>query len=343
MKNIETFKLNRESIKEMLKALENGSLVIVPGEEIEKGEYHLSAKPDSFNVNELNSEDNWSEELALKEGNTLQYRGTRGKEGYLALWLAPHGQAYDDLQELRKLIVGLHNDPTVKSLHLNLTDAAMKTGYLIEETEAGFCIGQVPVWRSEEDPLWQNRRLLDLLDLSAATEEIFLNNLSLTLAKGEDQGYSISYDKEQNSIVISKQGAEDLGVTLQFNFGAYEEVNYNSPVLAAKGLVPPGASHPELIYDEGNRRVAVVKETLNGSTYLTYVLQHGQETIHDQITLGREAIHNEQLLAVLEHRFTMLNEELPHEANVKTLALLKEIKELQAQRYQERAEEAAVE
>ncbi len=72
MKNIETFKLNRESIKEMLKSVGKwlaGNCTW--GRKFGRREYHLSVKPDSFNVNELDSEDNWSEELTLKEGNAF--------------------------------------------------------------------------------------------------------------------------------------------------------------------------------------------------------------------------------------------------------------------------------
>ena len=170
--------------------------------------------------------------------------------------------------------------------------------------------------------------------------ELFLNNIWLTMFK-DNEGYTVRYNPEEHTFYVIRKF--DKPVELDYNdlpyfeLNCYEEVNYQGPAMTELGLLPPGQTPPEMVYsDDTGRQVAVINEVFDEQKYATYVISHGLGGVHDQVTLGAEAAHNEQLIAILIHRYTQLNSEIPHDANVQTLELLEQVKTLQAARYAER-------
>lgn len=113
-------------------------------------------------------------------------------------------------------------------------------------------------------------------------------------------------------------------------------------------MKPEDDIYPEdVIYHDKDGRKVIVAEANEEGTDFFYVLDAVEFQCPVKFqegyapNVGVNGIYWEQLAAVLKHRFTILNEKMPHEANVKTLELLEEIKKIQAERYAKR-EEAGV-
>ena len=322
----------------------NGKVVYFNGDEMQKGEYHLTLKNEQLKFKSMgNAVEPFEHNLDFQENDErrVHYRALEiDGQKFFSLWMAPWGEAHGALQSLRAALHSI-DQGQVQEVCIEVTDAAILSGYVVTEDENAVQLVQLPTWKTPSDQIVGRTPMLidDLLTLGQ--DEIFLNNLWITFPKLSGK-YGVHWNAEKNTIQVSSQaisGKDEAGMGMSFVLPAMEEVNYNSPAMAKLGLVKDAPELTQVYSDETGRSVQFIKEDLGNAVYHSYVLGHGPSGLADQITLGSEAVHNEQLVAVLKHRYQTLQDAIPHEANVRTLELLDEIIVLQASRYKQREEE----
>ena len=322
----------------------NGKVVYFNGDEMQKGEYHLTLKNEQLKFKSMgNAVEPFEHNLDFQENDErrVHYRALEiDGQKFFSLWMAPWGEAHGALQSLRAALHSI-DQGQVQVVCIEVTDAAILSGYVVTEDENAVQLVQLPTWKTPSDQIVGRTPMLidDLLTLGQ--DEIFLNNLWITFPKLSGK-YGVHWNAEKNTIQVSSQamsGKDDAGMGMRFVLPALEEVNYNSPAMAKLGLVKDAPELTQVYIDETGRNVQFIKEDLGNAVYHSYVFGHGPSGLADQITLGSEAVHNEQLVAVLKHRYQTLQDAIPHEANVRTLELLDEIIVLQASRYKQREEE----
>lgn len=322
----------------------NGDVIYFDGEEMQKGEYHLTLADDRLSFKSLGDQVEPFEYIlrfTVGDERKVHYRAIElNGEKFFSLWMAPWGEAHGVLQSLRAALHSL-DQGHVQQVRVEVTDAAILSGYVVSEDDNAVQLVQIPTWKTPKDQIVGRTSMLIDDVLTKGQEEIFFNNLWLTFPKLSAK-YGVFWDVENNVIILSSQavaGEDSKTVGMTVTLPAMEEVNYNSPAMAKLGLVKEAPELTQVYSDETGRNVQFVKEDLGNAVYHSYVLGHGPSGLADQITLGSEAIHNEQLIAVLKHRYQTLQDAIPHEANVRTLELLDEIIVLQASRYKQREEE----
>jgi len=322
----------------------NGKIVYFNGEEMQKGEYHLTLTDTQLKFKSMSdSVAPFEHGLDFQENDDrrIHYRAIEiDGQKFFSLWMAPWGEAHGVLQSLRAALHSL-DQHAVQQVRIEVTDAAILSGFVVTEDENSVQLVQIPTWKTPKDQIVGRAPMLIDDVLTTGQDEIFFNNLWLTFPKLSGK-YGVTWDVEHNTIVLSSQamaGDNDKSVGMVVTLSAMEEVNYNSPAMAKLGLTKEAPELTPVYNDETGRSVQFLKEDLGNAVYHSYVLGHGPSGLVDQITLGSEAIHNEQLVAVLKHRYQMLQDAIPHEANVRTLELLDEIIVLQASRYKQREEE----
>lgn len=325
----------------------DGDVIYFDGDEMLKGEYHITLDDDRISFKSLNDQvEPFEYTLRFTAGDerTVLYRGVEldGKK-YFALWMAPYGEAHGFLRKFRDALWRIEQNE-LDELRLEVTDAAILSGFVVKDHEEFVQLVQLPTWKTGNDQIvGRTPYVIDDLH-SKGEQELFFNNLWLTFPKLCSK-FDVFWNEAKHELVIRSQRvypADYQYRSLNLALPAMEEVNYNGPAMVKLGLGKPEVRPEEIFMGHGGRGVAYLNESFNGVEYDTYVLSHGEETeLMDQLTLGAKAIWNEQLIAVLKHRYTKLQEELPHEANVRTLELLDEIIAVQAARYQQR-EQAGV-
>ena len=322
----------------------NGKVVYFNGDEMQKGEYHLTLKNEQLKFKSMgDAVEPFEHNLDFQENDErrVHYRALEiDGQKFFSLWMAPWGEAHGALQSLRAALHSI-DQGQVQVVCIEVTDAAILSGYVVTEDENAVQLVQLPTWKTPSDQIVGRTPMLidDLLTLGQ--DEIFLNNLWITFPKLSGK-YGVHWNAEKNTIQVSSQamsGKDEAGMGMSFVLPALEEVNYNSPAMAKLGLVKDAPELTQVYSDETGRSVQFIKEDLGNAVYHSYVFGHGPSGLADQITLGSEAVHNEQLVAVLKHRYQTLQDAIPHEANVRTLELLDEIIVLQASRYKQREEE----
>ena len=322
----------------------NGKVVYFNGDEMQKGEYHLTLKNEQLKFKSMgDAVEPFEHNLDFQENDErrVHYRALEiDGQKFFSLWMAPWGEAHGALQSLRAALHSI-DQGHVQVVCIEVTDAAILSGYVVTEDENAVQLVQLPTWKTPSDQIVGRTPMLidDLLTLGQ--DEIFLNNLWITFPKLSGK-YGVHWNAEKNTIQVSSQamsGKDEAGMGMSFVLPALEEVNYNSPAMTKLGLVKDAPELTQVYIDETGRNVQFIKEDLGNAVYHSYVLGHGPSGLADQITLGSEAVHNEQLVAVLKHRYQTLQDAIPHEANVRTLELLDEIIVLQASRYKQREEE----
>ena len=322
----------------------NGKVVYFNGDEMQKGEYHLTLKNEQLKFKSMgDAVEPFEHNLDFQENDErrVHYRALEiDGQKFFSLWMAPWGEAHGALQSLRAALHSI-DQGQVQVVCIEVTDAAILSGYVVTEDENAVQLVQLPTWKTPSDQIVGRTPMLidDLLTLGQ--DEIFLNNLWITFPKLSGK-YGVHWNAEKNTIQVSSRamsGKDEAGMGMSFVLPALEEVNYNSPAMTKLGLVKDAPELTQVYSDETGRSVQFIKEDLGNAVYHSYVLGHGPSGLADQITLGSEAVHNEQLVAVLKHRYQTLQDAIPHEANVRTLELLDEIIVLQASRYKQREEE----
>ncbi len=322
----------------------NGKIVYFNGDEMQKGEYHLTLADDRLSFKSLGDQvEPFEHILRFTAGDErkVHYRAIEiDGQKFFSLWMAPWGEAHGVLQSLRAALHSL-DQGAVQQLRIEVTDAAILSGFVVSEDDNAVQLVQIPTWKTPKDQIVGRTTMLIDDVLTTGQDEIFFNNLWLTFPKLSGK-YGVFWDAEHNAIVLSSQaiaGVDAKSVGMVVTLSAMEEVNYNSPAMAKLGLVKDAPELTQVYSDETGRSVQFIKEDLGNAVYHSYVFGHGPSGLADQITLGSEAVHNEQLVAVLKHRYQTLQDAIPHEANVRTLELLDEIIVLQASRYKQREEE----
>ncbi len=322
----------------------NGEVVYFNGDEMQKGEYHLTLTNEQLKFKSMgDAVEPFEHNLDFQENDErrVHYRALEiDGQKFFSLWMAPWGEAHGVLQSLRAALHSL-DQGHVQQLHIEVTDAAILSGFVVSEDDNAVQLVQIPTWKTPKDQIVGRTTMLIDDVLTTGQDEIFFNNLWLTFPKLSAK-YGVFWDVENNVIILSSQataGEDSESVGMVVTLPAMEEVNYNSPAMAKLGLVKDAPELTQVYSDETGRSVQFIKEDLGNAVYHSYVLGHGPSGLADQITLGSEAVHNEQLVAVLKHRYQTLQDAIPHEANVRTLELLDEIIVLQASRYKQREEE----
>ena len=324
----------------------NGKVVYFNGDEMQKGEYHLTLKNEQLKFKSMgDAVEPFEHNLDFQENDErrVHYRALEiDGQKFFSLWMAPWGEAHGVLQSLRAALHSL-DQGHVQHLRIEVTDAAILSGFVVSEDDNAVQLVQIPTWKTPKDQIVGRTTMLIDDVLTTGQDEIFFNNLWLTFPKLSAK-YDVFWDAENNAIVLSSQAtagedSKSVGMGMVVTLPAMEEVNYNSPAMAKLGLVKDAPELTQVYSDETGRSVQFIKEDLGNAVYHSYVLGHGPSGLADQITLGSEAVHNEQLVAVLKHRYQTLQDAIPHEANVRTLELLDEIIVLQASRYKQREEE----
>lgn len=322
----------------------NGKVVYFNGEEMQKGEYHLTLTDTQLKFKSMSDAvAPFEHGLDFQENDErrIHYRAIEIEgQKFFSLWMAPWGEAHGVLQSLRAALHSL-DQGAVQQVRIEVTDAAILSGFVVTEDDNAVRLVQIPTWKTPKDQIVGRTTMLIDDVLTTGQDEIFFNNLWLTFPKLSGK-YDVFWDAEHNAIVLSSQaiaGVDAKSVGMVVTLSAMEEVNYNSPAMAKLGLVKDAPELTQVYSDETGRSVQFIKEDLGNAVYHSYVFGHGPSGLADQITLGSEAVHNEQLVAVLKHRYQTLQDAIPHEANVRTLELLDEIIVLQASRYKQREEE----
>lgn len=322
----------------------NGKVVYFNGDEMQKGEYHLTLKNEQLKFKSMgDAVEPFEHNLDFQENDErrVHYRALEiDGQKFFSLWMAPWGEAHGVLQSLRAALHSL-DQGHVQQLRIEVTDAAILSGFVVSEDDNAVQLVQIPTWKTPKDQIVGRTTMLIDDVLTTGQDEIFFNNLWLTFPKLSAK-YDVFWDAENNVIILSSQaiaGEDSKSIGMVVTLPAMEEVNYNSPAMAKLGLVKDVPELTQVYSDETGRSVQFIKEDLGNAVYHSYVLGHGPSGLADQITLGSEAVHNEQLVAVLKHRYQTLQDAIPHEANVRTLELLDEIIVLQASRYKQREEE----
>ena len=322
----------------------NGKVVYFNGEEMQKGEYHLTLTDTQLKFKSMSDAvAPFEHGLDFQENDErrIHYRAIEIEgQKFFSLWMAPWGEAHGVLQSLRAALHSL-DQGAVQQVRIEVTDAAILSGFVVTEDDNAVRLVQIPTWKTPKDQIVGRTTMLIDDVLTTGQDEIFFNNLWLTFPKLSGK-YDVFWDAEHNAIVLSSQaiaGVDAKSVGMVVTLSAMEEVNYNSPAMAKLGLVKDAPELTQVYSDETGRSVQFIKEDLGNAVYHSYVFGHGPSGLADQITLGSEAVHNEQLVAVLKHRYQTLQDAIPHEANVRTLELLDEIIILQASRYKQREEE----
>lgn len=322
----------------------NGKIVYFNGDEMQKGEYHLTLTDVQLKFKSMSDAvAPFEHGLDFQENDDrrIHYRAIEiDGQKFFSLWMAPWGEAHGVLQSLRAALHSL-DQGAVQQVRIEVTDAAILSGFVVTEDHTSVQLVQIPTWKTPKDQIVGRTPMLIDDVLTTGQDEIFFNNLWLTFPKLSGK-YGVFWDAEHNVIVLSSQamaGDDAKSVGMIVTLSAMEEVNYNSPAMAKLGLVKDAPELTQVYSDETGRNVQFLKEDLGNAVYHSYVLGHGPSGLADQITLGSEAVHNEQLIAVLKHRYQTLQDAIPHEANVRTLELLDEIIVLQASRYKQREEE----
>ena len=322
----------------------NGKVVYFNGEEMQKGEYHLTLTDTQLKFKSMSDAvAPFEHGLDFQENDErrIHYRAIEIEgQKFFSLWMAPWGEAHGVLQSLRAALHSL-DQGAVQQVRIEVTDAAILSGFVVTEDDNAVRLVQIPTWKTPKDQIVGRTTMLIDDVLTTGQDEIFFNNLWLTFPKLSGK-YDVFWDAEHNAIVLSSQaiaGVDAKSVGMVVTLSAMEEVNYNSPAMAKLGLVKDAPELTQVYSDETGRSVQFIKEDLGNAVYHSYVFGHGPSGLADQITLGSEAVHNEQLVAVLKHRYQTLQDAIPHGANVRTLELLDEIIVLQASRYKQREEE----
>jgi hypothetical protein len=335
--------LNKAGLEQMIENMRADLITVIDGTDCNKEDWNITIKTDAINIKTNVEGDDWELNLPYEDGKVAHVRGMKleGRD-CLVFWMARHGNAHKALKALKSIMADFFApDSKSAGFRIRVSNNALLTGWMVQEKEDHYSLIQLPTWTAPGEEI-KGRTPYDLKELHENEDELFINNIWFAMFKDND-GYTVRYDpREQTFYVIRKF---DEPVELDYDdldcleLGPYEEVNYQGPAMTELGLLPPGQTPPTMVYSENGRQVAKIKEVFDGVNYVTYVLSHAQQGVTDQITFGREAVYGEQLLAVLTDRYTTLNEEVPHEANVKTLELLEEIKRLQAERYKKREED----
>lgn len=279
-------------------------------------------------------------EISPESKERFFYRGVDLKNGekVLAFWCQPPHVGVAVLAELRQawndLITG-----KVKTIELVISDSAILSGFVLGETDSAISLVQIPTWRGNDTEEIIGREpyeLEELMEGHGAKEGLF-NNVWVTFLKDAEK-YTASFNSENNTIFITTKGelAENAATAVVVDVVAMEEVNWNDKALIDAGIAPTAPAAVELKAWADGRGLAYLRENFDNVNFDSYIFRHPDGQF-DQVTFGARAIYNEQVIEALIHRYTTLNEEMPHEANVRTKALLEEILEIQSARYAETA------
>jgi hypothetical protein len=282
---------------------------------------------------------------------------------YEIIMPAAQTNGIEDLKDLAGLLIDFGKG-NVKTIGIQLTAEAIESGWKIIEEADRFVMLQVPAWTTVAAQLspsvaYFGREVKDIADMSEA--DLYLNNcawvipkarkgeMSLSATKLDSQNIVATYHPEENGIQLIALSDDEFDPTkipthadfpcTIFTVSPHPEVDWGSELLGQYQQVPPTPVQTDVYSDDTGRSVTAFNETYMGMSFDTYILTHGDSDMADRITMGAKAIWNEQLIHVLKHRYTALQAAIPHEANVKTLALLDEILAVQASRYSERADE----
>lgn len=330
--------LSKAGFEQLVENLRAGLITVIDGSSGRKEDWNITLKLDSLDIKSNVEGDDWSLNMPYEDDKVVHVRGMKleGRD-CLIFWRAKLGVAHHALKEFKAILADFF-DPAGKSVgfRLHVSNNAFLTGWMVQEKDDHYSLIQLPTWTGPGEGI-TGRTPYDLEELHVNQSELFINNIWFTLMK-DSSDYTVGYDNTEHTFYVIRKFDEPVDINTDnlpyFEINAYEEVNYNSPVMAELGLLPPGQKLPVLVYNDATgRQVAFIEEKFDGYSYDTYVISHGQENITDQITLGPLAAFNEQLIEILIHRYTKLNSEIPDEANVKTIEALEEVKRLQAERY----------
>lgn len=337
--------LNKTGLTQLVENAKANLITVINGTGCNKEDFNITLKPDSLEIVSKIEGDDWSLRHSFEDGKVLHVRGMKLEgQDCLVFWPAKFGAAHHALKELKNILANFFApDSNFAGFRLHVSDNAFLTGWMVQTKEDHYSLIQLPTWTAPGEEI-RGRTPYTLEELNANESELFINNIWFTLLK-DNEGYTVRYDDKAHTFYVMRKFDEPVEIDEErlpyLELGPYEEVNYDSPILRELGLLPPGQSAPEMVYeDPTGRQVAVIKETFDDVEYLTYVLSHGQDNLHDQITLGPKAVFNEQLIAILIHRFKKLDSEIPHQANKDAIAALEGILVGQAARYAERQAEA---
>lgn len=288
-----------------------------------------------------NPENRHTLQLPAEDKERFFFRGVDldGGEKVLAFWYDVPYVGINTLNELRAAYADLKAGKT-KNVFIQVTDGAILSGFTVQDGEESVQLVQIPTWKGTEKEAIIGRQPYELSELmsEAGEKEGLFNNVWFYLLKNHED-YKASYDPETNLIRLEgtcEATADAFGST-GITLVGMEEVNWNDKALIDAGIAPNAPRLTEIKVWEDGRAVGYLREKFDNSNFDSYVFRHPDGQV-DQVTLGAKAVYNEQLIEALIHRYTTLNEEMPHEANVRTKALLEEILEIQSARHADVAE-----
>lgn len=114
---------------------------------------------------------------------------------------------------------------------------------------------------------------------------------------------------------------------------------YRNQLIDTGEHVQHTSEHITRIPVEGSAPIArQVEKDEEGREYQSYYLNHQSGDMFDTVVFGAKAVHSEQVFAMLIDRFTHLNAQLPHDANLKTIEHLQAALQAQKDRYATRRE-----
>src|SRR5690606_38362739 len=122
---------------------------------------------------------------------------------FFSLWMAPWGEAHGVLQSLRAALHSL-DQGNVQQLRIEVTDAAILSGFVVTEDDNSVQLVQIPTWKTPKDQIVCRTPMLIDDVLTTGQDEVFFNNLWLTFPKLSAK-YGVFWDAENNVIILSSQ------------------------------------------------------------------------------------------------------------------------------------------
>ena len=196
-----------------------------------------------------------------------------------------------------------------------------------QQTPEGIVKGQV-IYNGLLQPL-PSYRTIDLRALDTLPEQSY-GKTALSFP------FDAIWDQQSQSITLTRGHDGDTVNAIHVPLPAIDHNKLYHELLA--DLPRP----VEIYNNEQGKSVLALEETFDGATIHTFQFNHGSQTdMSDRVSMGRDAVYAEQLIAALIHRYQEVDKVIPHPANEQSIQLLKQVVEIQQARTLERQQQAA--
>ena len=270
------------------------------------------------------------EEDDLQDLAFVYSNGYYGQEQVLAIAIASDTFERRQLETIKEAVAGFASGKYGEAT-FQITRGAYASGLQYvefdQQTPEGIVKGQV-IYNALLQPL-PSYRTLDLRALDTLPEQSY-GKTALSFPS------DAIWDQQSQSITLTR---EHDGGTVNAIYVPLAAIDHNKLYHELLADLP----RPVEIYNnEQGKSVLALEETFDGATIHTFQFSHGSQTdLSDRVSMGRDAVYAEQLIAALIHRYQEVDKVIPHPANEQSIQLLKQVVEIQQARTLERQQQAA--